>query len=108
MEKYKTIQEDIENVTNKEVVKQTRLSGVAGMLILAALGCAAGGMAFEDPNSSIPTFLFTIAAFLFLGGIVKLFVDRSYYQFRPTKSKLKPMTFYFDVHEGDTLQNCKI
>ena len=29
MGKFKKLQEDIENVTNKEVVKQTRISGVA-------------------------------------------------------------------------------
>ena len=32
MGKFKKLQEDIENVTNKEVVKQTRISGVATML----------------------------------------------------------------------------
>ncbi len=106
MEKYKTLEEDIENVTNKEVVKQTRLSGIAVITLLIAIGCALGGMAFEDPNSSMPTFLYTMAVFLFLGGVVKLFVDRSYYLFRPTKSKLKAVTLYFDVHESDAILNC--
>ena len=78
MGKYKTIQEDIENVTNKEVVKQTRISGVAIGLIVAGGLCAVAGKGFEDPNSSMPTFLFTLASFLFLAGIIKLFISRSY------------------------------
>lgn len=106
MEKFKTMQEDIENVTNKEVVKQTRISSVAIGLIVVAILCAIAGKSFEDPNSSMPTFLFTTGAFLFLGGIIKLFVSRSCYLFRPTKSRLKSVTLYFDVHESDALQNC--
>ena len=106
MGKYKTIQEDIENVTNKEVVKQTRISGVAIGLIVAGGLCAVAGKGFEDPNSSIPTFLFTLASFLFLAGIIKLFISRSYYTFKPTKSRIKKMTLYFDIHETDALQTC--
>lgn len=106
MEKYKTIQEDIENVSNKEVVKQTRISGIAaGLIVLAILGGIAG-KSFEDPNSSMPTFLFTAAALLFLTGIIKLFVSRNSYVFKPTKSRLKPVTLYFDIHESDALQSC--
>jgi hypothetical protein len=63
-------------------------------------------MSFEDPNSSMPTFLFTASALLFLSGVIKLLVDRSCYMFKPTKSKLKTMTMYFDVHESDNLQDC--
>lgn len=106
MEKFKTIQEDIENISNKEVVKQTRISGIAVGLVVVAVVFAIAGKSFEDPNSSMPTFLFTTAAILFLGGIVKLFVSRSCYLFRPTKSRLKSVTLYFDVHESDALQNC--
>ena len=90
MGKFKKLQEDIENVTNKEVVKQTRISGVATIVLIISVACAIGGMSFEDPNSSMPTFLF----------------DRSCYMFKPTKSKLKTMTMYFDVHESDNLQDC--
>ena len=59
MGKFKKLQEDIENVTNKEVVKQTRISGVATIVLIISVACAIGGMSFEDPNSSMPTFLFT-------------------------------------------------
>ena len=98
MGKFKKLQEDIENVTNKEVVKQTRISGVATIVLIISVACAIGGMSFEDPNSSMPTFLFTASALLFLSGVIKLF--------KPTKSKLKTMTMYFDVHESDNLQDC--
>ena len=92
--KFKKLQEDIENVTNKEVVKQTRISGVATIVLIISVACAIGGMSFEDPNSSMPTFLFTASALLFLSGVIKLLVDRSCYMFKPTKSKLKTMTMY--------------
>lgn len=106
MEKFKTIQEDIENVTNQEVVKQTRISGAAAGLILVGVACGIAAMSYEDPNSAMPTFLFTAAGILFLVGIVKLFVSRNCYLFRPTKSRLKELTMYFDVHESDALQSC--
>ena len=106
MGKFKKLQEDIENVTNKEVVKQTRISGVATIVLIISVACAIGGMSYEDPNSSMPTFLFTASALLFLSGVIKLLVDRSCYMFKPTKSKLKTMTMYFDVHESDNLQDC--
>ena len=64
MGKFKKLQEDIENVTNKEVVKQTRISGVATIVLIISVACAIGGMSFEDPNSSMPTFLFTASALL--------------------------------------------
>ena len=107
MGKFKKLQEDIENVTNKEVVKQTRISGVATIVLIISVACAIGGMSFEDPNSSMPTFLFTASALLFLSGVIKLLVDRSCYMFKPTKSKLKTMTMYFDVHESDNLKKMK-
>lgn len=63
-------------------------------------------MSFEDPNSSMPTFLFTASALLFLSGVIKLLVDRSCYMFKPTKSKLKTDDHVFhDVHESDNLQD---
>ena len=49
MGKFKKLQEDIENVTNKEVVKQTRISGVATIVLIISVACAIGGMSFEDP-----------------------------------------------------------
>ncbi len=106
MEKFKTIQEDIENVTNQEVVKKGKISLVAIALIIIAVILVVVGMGSEDPNASWPSFLFTVAAMLFLGGIVKLFVSRSCWIFKPTNSKLKEMTLYFDVHESDALQTC--
>lgn len=106
MEKFKTIQEDIENVTNKEVVKKSKISLVAIGLIVVAIVFGVIGMGSADPNASWPSFLFTIAAMLLLGGIIKLFVSRSCWIFKPTNSKLKEMTLYFDVHESDALQTC--
>ena len=106
MEKFKTIQEDIENVTNQEVVKKGKISLVAIALIIIAVILVVVGMGSEDPNASWPSFLFNVAAMLFLGGIVKLFVSRSCWIFKPTNSKLKEMTLYFDVHESDALQTC--
>ncbi len=106
MEKFKTIQEDIENVTNQKVVKKGKISLVAIALIIIAVILVVVGMGSEDPNASWPSFLFTVAAMLFLGGIVKLFVSRSCWIFKPTNSKLKEMTLYFDVHESDALQTC--
>ena len=50
MGKFKKLQEDIENVTNKEVVKQTRISGVATIVLIISVACAIGGMSFEDPE----------------------------------------------------------
>lgn len=106
MEKYKTLQEDIENASNNEVVKKNTISGIALGLLVVAVACVIAGKSFEDPNSAMPTFFFTAAAFLLLGGIVKFFVGRNGYLFKPTKSRLKKVTAYFDVHESDALQAC--
>lgn len=56
MEKYKTISEDIENVSNRDVVKHSRISGIGVGMIVAAVVCAIAGKSFEDPNSSLPAF----------------------------------------------------
>lgn len=106
MEKFKTIQEDIENVTNREVVKKGKISFVAIGLIGIAVVLTVTGMQSEDPNATWPSFLFTVAAMMFLGGIIKLFVSRTCWIFKPTNSKLKATTLYFDVHESDALQAC--
>lgn len=106
MEKYKTISEDIENVSNRDVVKHSRISGIGVGMIVAAVVCAIAGKSFEDPNSSLPAFFFTVSALLLLAGIVKVFVGRTCYTFKPTKSRLQPFTLYFDVHESVALQNC--
>ncbi len=106
MGKYKIIHEDIENINSKEIAKQVNISVVAIIIILIALALGACGMAFEDPNSSMPTFLFTTAAILFLCGVIKLLVSRKRYVYLPTKSTLKLVTLYFDVHASDELQNC--
>ncbi|MDY3032318.1 MAG: hypothetical protein SOR65_00055 [Odoribacter sp.] len=106
MGKYKIIHEDIENINSKEIVKQTNISGVAIVIILGALALGAWGMTFDDPNSSMPTFLFTAAAIFFLSGVIKLLVSRKRYVYLPTKSVLKLETLYFDVHASDELQAC--
>ena len=48
MGKFKKLQEDIENVTNKEVVKQTRISGVATIVLIISVACAIGGMSWRS------------------------------------------------------------
>lgn len=106
MEKYKTIQEDIEQVTNQEVIKKSIVSMTALTLIVVAIILGVIGMGNEDPNASWTSFLFTASVLLFLGGIIKFFISRSCWLFRPTNSKLKEMTLYFDVHESSALQAC--
>lgn len=106
MEKYQSIHEDIETITNKEVVKQSSISIKAIVLIVVAVALVMGGMSFSDPNSSMPTFLFTAAAFVFVGGIIKFFVSRSRYVFRPTNSVVKKATIYVDPADSSTIQTC--
>lgn len=106
MAQFKTLEEDIEIVTNREVVKQNKISmGAIGFVLLALL-CTAGGMAIEDPNSSLSTFLFTAAVFMVLGGIVKFAMGRNCYLFRPTGSRLQKVSLYFDTRESQALQYC--
>ena len=38
--------------------------------------------------------------------MIKLLVSRKRYVYLPTKSTLKLVTLYFDVHASDELQNC--
>lgn len=106
MEKFKTIQKDIEQLTHHEVIRKTQVSRPAVLMLGIAVVAAAGGMAYKDPNAAMPTFLFTIAAFLFLAGIVKLCVGRKCYFFRPTGSRMEELTLYFDVKARTDLQNC--
>lgn len=106
MENFKIIQEDIINVSNNEVVKKNAISGVAVGLLLAGIGCAVAGKSFEDPNSAVPSFLFTLAVCLFLGAIIKFFVSRNCYLYLPAKSRLYTSTFYFDIHDSNDLQVC--
>ncbi len=105
MEKYKSLLEDIENVSNQNVKKQNQISILGIGLIGIAIGCAVAAKGFEDPNSSLPTFFFTVSALLLLSGIIKIFVSRTCYLFTPTKSKLQSFTIYFDAKDGINLQN---
>lgn len=106
MGKYKTIYEEIENKLNKDIRKQTRLSISA--LVVIIVGIVIGGIAllFDDLNSSIPSFLFTLSILLILGGVVKLLVSRTCYVYLPTQSRMKSATYYFDVRESDIIQDC--
>lgn len=106
MEKYQNIHEDIESVTNKEVVRQNKLSMVAVGMLVAAIICSVAGFSLENPNSSISTFLFTAAIFLLFGGIIKFMMGRNCYFFRPTGSKVREITLYFDTKESHALQSC--
>lgn len=106
MSKYKSIVEDIENASECKVVKQNRVPVTAMALLVAAVLSTWGGMSVEDPNSSLSTFLFTAAVFLFFGGIVKFCMGRECYLFQPTGSRLKKTTVYFDNKESLALQNC--
>lgn len=106
MEKYKTIHEDIENVTNNQVIKKGSISFIGLSLMAVAIILAVIGMQSKDPNASWPSFLFTASAFVFLGGVIKFFVSRSCYMFRPTNSKVAELTLFYDVHEGEALKDC--
>lgn len=106
MSKFKSILEDIENVSKRQVIKQNKMSMTAIGLLFAAVVCALGGFSIEDPNSSLSTFLFTTSIFLLLGGIVKFFIGRECYLFQPTKSRLQKVTVYFDNKESQPLQYC--
>ena len=105
MEKYKKIWEEIEVASNHEVVKKSCISSIGMVCILFAIGCIVGAKGFEDPNSSLPTFLYTIAAILLLMGIVKICVDRTCYIFKSTKSKLYSKTVYFDAKDEVELKS---
>lgn len=106
MGKYKVIHEDIENINSKEIAKQTNISIVAIVVMVVGIALGVLGILFDDPNSSMPTFLFTLAALLVFGGLVKLLVSRTCYVYLPTKSRLALSKYYFDVHAGDEVQNC--
>lgn len=88
MEKYKTIHEEIECAANRDVAKQVNISLVAVAVIVAGVLFGLWGKTFEDPNSSMPTFLFTASTLFGLGGVVKLLTSRNGYVYRPTKSRL--------------------
>lgn len=106
MGKYKIIHEDIENIESKEVAKQGYVSMAGLAITVVGLALGAWGMTFENPNSSMPSFLFIVAAILVLGGVIKLLVSRKRYVFLPTKSALKLVTLYFDVRSSDELIDC--
>lgn len=106
MGKFKTIHEDIETVTNKEVIKQNSLSMMGIGLMGGAVVLFIAGFMIENPNSSVSTFLFSAAVALLVGGLIKFFISRSCYLFRPTNSRLKAVTLYFDNKECDSLQAC--
>lgn len=105
MYNYKSIVEDIENVSERKVVKQKKMPVAAIGLLVGAGICVLGGMAIEDPNSSLSTFLFTTAVFLFLVSVVKFWIGKECYLFKPTGSCLQKTTVYFDNKESLALQN---
>lgn len=106
MGKYRTLVQDIENATECKVAKRNRISLPGAVMAVLGVFALAGGMGFDDPNSVVPTFLFTAGALLLLAGVVKLCVSRSAFVYLPTKSRLKGATFYFGTQEGDALQSC--
>ena len=106
MERYTVMTEDIENVTNREVVRQKRVSMASIGLMLAAVLATLGAFSVTDPNSSLSTFLLTAAVCLFLGGSVKFFTGRNCYFFKPTGSWIKRMSVYFDNKERQALKDC--
>lgn len=79
MERYAVITEDIENVTNREVVRQNRISMASIGFILLSVFLALWAFSITDPNSSFSTFLLTTAVFMLLGGIVKFCMGRRCY-----------------------------
>ena len=68
MERYAVITEDIENVTNREVVRQNRISMASIGFILLSVFLALWAFSITDPNSSFSTFLLTTAVFYAVGG----------------------------------------
>lgn len=106
MERYTVMPENIENETNREVVKQSKVSmGSIGLILLAAF-LALGAFAISDPNSSLSTLLLTAAVFMALGGLIKLCMGRNCYIYKPTGSRIKRMTVYFDNKECQNLKDC--
>lgn len=106
MSKYKTIVEDIENITERKVIKQNKISVIALSVFVLGGICAWAGFSIEDPNSSMSTFLFTAAVCMVIGSIVKLCLGRESYLFKPTGSRLQKATVYFDNKESQPLQYC--
>lgn len=106
MERYTVMSEDIENITNREVVKQSKLSMASIGLLLAAVFLALGAFSITDPHSSLSTFLLTAAVFMVFGGIIKFCMGRNCYFFKPTGSRIKQMAVYFDNKERQTLKDC--
>lgn len=106
MEKYIAITEDIENVTNREVIRQNRISVMALSWLVLSVVLFWGAYAIADPNSSVATFLYTTSVFVFLGSVVKLCLGRKCYLFKPTGSRVKARTIYFDNKERSALENC--
>lgn len=106
MEKYNSIHEDIETVTNKEVVKKGRMSIMGVGFVAVAVVLFIWGYSIEDPNSALSTFLFSASIACLLGGGIKAFISRNCYLFRPTNSRLKEVILYFDNKECDSLQAC--
>lgn len=105
MEKYSTL-EDIESVTHSEVVKQNKISMAAIGFFLLSVLLTIGGFSVADPNSAMATFAFTAAVFLFFGSVVKFCMGRNCYLFKPTGSRIKQVTLYFDNKESGALQTC--
>ncbi len=103
MEKYKTLIEDIEHATHGEVVKKSRLSPAALVLFATGVLCFLGAKAIGDPNSALPTFLYTAAVCLLLVGVVKFFTGNKVYVFLPAGSNLKKERVYFDAKERQPL-----
>lgn len=106
MEKFQDIYEDIELVTNKEVIKQNKISIPAIVMLVAAVGSVLYASGMEDPNSVWSTFLFTLAVILVIASVIKFLAGRNSYFFRPTGSKVQKITLYYDAHQSSLLQNC--
>ncbi|MDR1755771.1 MAG: hypothetical protein LBR65_02280 [Culturomica sp.] len=105
MEKYKTLIENIEQATRQEVVKKNSISLLALVLFGIGVLCFLGAKSIGDPNSALPTFLYTLAVCLLLVSIVKFFMGNKVYVFRPSGSKLKKETLYFDARDRQPLFN---
>lgn len=106
MEKFIDINENIEEATNREVVKQNKISLAAiGFIVVGGL-MAVWGMTYEDKNSPVSTALLTFAVVFLLTGVVKLCMGRNCYMFRPSGSKMKSVTLFFDAKESRALQHC--
>lgn len=111
MEITQYIFSDIEEITRKEVTKVGKLSILGIILIIAGIISFFLGLQIDIPESTVAMLLYSIGFTIALVGIIKLFIGKKYFSYRPTNSKLKEVTKYFEGSSSskfeDYIQNKK-